>query len=118
MPTRCTVCTHDSRQEIDRALLAGVSYRTLAAQNGLSPSALCRHTRHLARYLDAMRRREDLNFQQVILEKLDLAEVRLGRLFHTAQDHRSLRVAMDCIKEYVKVLALQEKFRIRTGDPP
>jgi hypothetical protein len=51
MSSRCTVCTHDSREEIDRALLAGVPYRTLAARYALSPSSLCRHTRHLARYL-------------------------------------------------------------------
>ena len=47
----CTVCNHPSRAEIDRGLMAGVSYRGLAAQHGLSPSALSRHTHHLKRQL-------------------------------------------------------------------
>ena len=32
MSNRCRVCTHPSREEIDRALMARVPYRTLAAR--------------------------------------------------------------------------------------
>ena len=79
MPKRCSVCTHDRRDEIDRDLMAGDSYRTLAARYHLSASALCRHTKHLARYLEA----------------------------------RQHRVALDCIREYLRILSLQDKFRGR-----
>jgi hypothetical protein len=113
MPKPCTVCRHESLEEIDRALLNGVAYRTLAAQYGLSPSALCRHTRHLARYREAIQRHEDRKHNHAMLEKLDLLEVRLGRLFNTADKSDSLRVALDCLKEYAKLLALQQKFRLR-----
>ena len=112
MPKPCTVCTHTQREDIDRALMAGVAYRTLAAQYGLSPAALCRHTRHLARYLEARHHHEDLKFNREVLDKLDLVEVRLNRVFHDAHDTHSLRVALDCLKEYVKLLALQGKFRV------
>lgn len=113
MPKPCTVCRHEAREQIDRALLAGVAYRTLAAQYGLSSSALCRHTRHLARCQEAMLRNEERKYNQAMLDKLDLLEVRLSRIFHTAHESYSLRVALDCIKEYAKVLALQQKFRVR-----
>jgi len=116
MSKRCTVCNHSHRQLIDHELLAGVPYRKLAAQYGLSPSALCRHTRHLARYLEAMRRDQDQHFKRQILEKLDLLDVRLNRVFHAATDSHSLRLALDCVRESLRVLTLTEKFRARLLD--
>ena len=118
MPKPCTVCTHTKRADIDRALMAGVSYRTLAAQYGPSPSALCRHVRHLSRYLDRAHHHEDLKYHQAVLDKLDLLEVRLTRVFQDANQSNSLRVALECIKEHVKVLALQGKFRHRPPEHP
>ena len=113
MPKPCTVCSHDARERIDQALMSGVSYRTLSAQYGLSPSALCRHTRHLARYLQARQHREDEKFNHLVLEKLDLLETRLSRMFHAATETHSLRVALDCVRQHLRVLALQERFRGR-----
>ncbi len=43
MPRSCTVCAHSQRQEIDRALLEGITYRTIADRFGLSETALKRH---------------------------------------------------------------------------
>ncbi len=113
MPKPCSVCSHAKLEEIDRALMSGVAYRTLAAQYGLSASALCRHTRHLARYQKDIKDYEDRKYNQVMLDKLDLLEVRLDRLFKEAESFRSVRVALDCLKEYARLLALQERFRVR-----
>ncbi len=113
MPKPCTVCSHAKLEEIDRALMAGVAYRTLAAQYGLSASALCRHTKHLARYQKNIKDYEDRKYHRVMLDKLDLLEVRLDRLFKEAENSRSVRVALDCLKEYARLLALQERFRVR-----
>ena len=43
MDNRCTVCNNASLAEIDQALMQGLPLRPLAAQFGLSPSALSRH---------------------------------------------------------------------------
>jgi len=43
MTRRCTVCTHPKRDEIDKAIVAGASYRDVAGQFGLSKSAVERH---------------------------------------------------------------------------
>ena len=59
MNKRCSICNHPSRPKIDRSIMNGTPYRTLAGQFGLSPSALCRHTKPLARALDARQRLED-----------------------------------------------------------
>jgi hypothetical protein len=113
MPKPCSVCIHKDREMIDHALLAGVPYRTLAARYNLSASALCRHMRHLARYREAMIAAEERRFNDNIMDKLDLMDHRLGEIYRQAGDYRSLRVALDCIKENVKVLGLLEKLRGR-----
>jgi len=116
MSKRCTVCTHPHRALIDMDLLNGVPYRKLAAQHNLSPSALCRHTRHIARNLEAMDRDQDQRFKREILERLDLLNVRLDRTFQEATNNQSLRIALDCIRESIRVLNLTEKFRARLFD--
>ena len=102
-PVRCSVCSHSSRPEIDRGLMDGVPYRSLAGQFGLSPSALCRHTKHLARHLDLQQRQEDQSRQAALLEKLDLLDTHLDRLFNSALDFRSLHVALGCIRESLRL---------------
>lgn len=80
MPPRCSVCSHPSLREIDRGLLAGTPYLSLPAQYGLSPSAICRHTKHLAHQLDLRRDEQERSHQAALLERLDLLNVRLDRL--------------------------------------
>ena len=111
MPKPCSVCIHKDRPTIDHYLLSGVAYRTLAAQYNLSASALCRHMRHLARYRESMMAAEERRFNDAILDKLDLMEHRLGEIYKSAGDHRSLRVALEAVKENVRVLALLEKLQ-------
>jgi hypothetical protein len=43
MPRPCTVCTHKDIEKINKRLLSGEIYRTIAADTGLSETALKRH---------------------------------------------------------------------------
>ena len=43
MPRPCTACTHPDRHQIDEALAAGTSYRSVAKRFGLSLGAVSRH---------------------------------------------------------------------------
>jgi hypothetical protein len=118
MDKRCSVCNHPSCAQIDRRLLAGFPYRPLAAQYGLSPAALSRHTRHLKQQL-AVRQYEAQQAQrQALLEQLELLSIRLDRLFHTATDFRSLYVALGCLRESIRLLSLQERLHLPPGDHP
>jgi len=118
MSNRCSVCAHPSLADIDRDLEAGVPYRALAAQNGLSRSALQRHLKHLARRLAQERWHAHLAHQAALLEKLETLEVRLDRLFHTASDFRLPHVALGCLRESLRLLSLKEKLRLhREGQP-
>jgi len=102
-PVRCSVCSHPSLPEIDLGLMQGVPYRSLAGQFGLSPSALCRHTKHLARHLNHQQRQQDASRQATLLEKLDLLDTRLDRLFNSALNLNSLNVALGCIRESLRL---------------
>ena len=118
---RCSVCAHPSLPEIDRGLIQGLTYRSLAAQFGLSPSALCRHTKHLARRLDWEQRQQDTSRQSALLEQLELLDTRLNRLFNSALDLRSLNVALGCIRESLRLhsqKALLERSRLSRGAQP
>ena len=108
---RCTVCNHPSRPEIDRALIDGVPYRTLAAAHGLSTSALFRHTRHIRHQLMLQQHHEDQSQVSAFLEKLELLEVRLDRLFRKAEESQSFHISLGCLQESLRVLSLWEKVR-------
>jgi len=43
MPRTCSICRHPDRAAIDRALVAGDAYRTIAQRTGTSATALHRH---------------------------------------------------------------------------
>jgi len=88
---RCTVCNHPSHQEIGRALIDGVPLRTLAATHTLSPSALCRHTRHIR--------------HQLVLQQ------------RQAEEPHSFHVSLGCLQESLRVLSLREKVRHSLGAP-
>jgi hypothetical protein len=114
---RCTVCNHPSRPEIDRALIDGVPLRTLAAAHSLSASALWRHTRHLRHQLVLQQRQTDQDQAAAFLEKLELLEARLDRLFRKAEDSHSLHVSLGCLQESLRVLSLRQKVRYSLGEP-
>ncbi|MHB8066630.1 MAG: hypothetical protein ACYDIC_01880 [Desulfobaccales bacterium] len=111
MNKRCSICNHPSRAEIDRGLLAGVPYRPLAAQHGLSPSSLSRHLRHLQQEITLEEHQAQQAQQQAVLEQLELLSIRLDRLFHNATDFHALHVALGCLRESIRLLSLQERFR-------
>jgi hypothetical protein len=118
MTQRCSICSHPSRDDINGALIAGVPYRALAAKFGLSASALCRHTRHLALQRRLQRRRQDEAHQAAMIEKLALLDHRLDRLFNSALNHSSLSVSLGCIREALRLLTLLERCRLTPGEPP
>ena len=114
---RCTVCNHPSHQEIGRALIDGVPLRTLAATHTLSPSALCRHTRHLRHQLVIQQRQADQSQVSAFLEKVELLKARLDRPFRQAEEPHSFHVSLGCLQESLRVLSLREKVRHSLGAP-
>ena len=94
-PGRGSVCNHASLPDIDRGLLNGVPLRT----------------RHLRRQLAHEQRHADQAHTSALLDKLDLLEVRLDRLFRKAENFNSLHISLGCLQESVRPLFLREKVR-------
>lgn len=109
---RCSICKHEAVAEINRSLLAGVPYRTLAAQYGVSPSALSRHTKHIDRQREVHETEQDLRHQGVILEKLELLDHRLDRLFHAGLEHHSVHTSLGAIRESLRLISILERARL------
>ena len=87
MPRTCTVCTHQARKDIDKALLDGGPYRGVAERFGASASAVYRHRQdHLPKAL--VKAAEVAGFVVVILEMVVQEVVnRYGREMASAVAH-------------------------------
>jgi hypothetical protein len=114
----CSVCTHPSRAEVDRGLLAGLRRRSLAEQYGVSKVALSRHLRHLQQEIALQEHQAQQARQRAALEQLELLSLRLDRLFHNATDYHSLHVALSCLRESIRLLSLQERLRLSLRPNP
>lgn len=111
MPRVCTICSHGRREEIDRALLAGGSFRSIAAQFEVSASALLRHRAHIAA---AVAQSQALTVERLLSDLADL-QARALKLLTQAEEGGDLRIALQgvretrgCIETAAKLLELSD----------
>ena len=59
---QCTICNHPQRGEIDKALVAGVAYRRIAAEYGVSDGSLRRHKKngHIAEQIAKVAKKKEI----------------------------------------------------------
>lgn len=90
MPRTCLVCRHESRRDIDRALIRGVPFRHIAQQYELSPDPVYRHSQtHLPKLLRNAADMEDLiDGKRLINELLDLHQITLDLLVEAREAGR------------------------------
>jgi hypothetical protein len=83
------------RADIDKALLAGESYRSITARTGTSTSALQRHREHLPKELAKTHEALQLANAGSLMDGIQTAHGRAERLYASAEDilMRAMRVA-------------------------
>lgn len=91
MPVSCTICSHPDRSAIERDLVSGVSYRTVARRYGVSPSSLVRHKReHLVALAGAVQdptaRAATVSQAEDLLARLADSLDEVTRLFDACKD--------------------------------
>ena len=100
MPRPCTICTHDQREEIDKALVSGTPYRNISKRFSVSMGALSRHRAdHLPSHLaKAQEAREVAQADDLLAQVRDL-QTKALRILARAEKTGRLRTALAGIRE-------------------
>jgi hypothetical protein len=88
MPRECTICKHESRHEIDSALVSGIaSIRTVSQQYGVSKDALTRHVRsgHIAKKIQKAQIARDAVEAENLLSRIQKHQDRFDKLIERVQ---------------------------------
>jgi hypothetical protein len=100
MPRRCTVCDHPERHSIDKALVSGAPYRSVAKRFGLSESAVYRHkTEHLPPHLLKAREAEEAARADNLLEQVRTLQAHSLGILDRAEKAGDLRTALAAISQ-------------------
>lgn len=99
MPRTCTICTHESAPEIDRALLDGEPYRHIATRYGTSTGALQRHREHLPNQLVKAKEAEEVTQADTLLEQVRSLQTRALSILDRADESGDLKTALAAIRE-------------------
>jgi transposase-like protein len=100
MPRRCTVCDHPQRHGIDKALVTGAPYRSVAKRFGLSDSAVYRHkTEHLPTHLLKAREAEEVAQADDLLEQVRNLQTHALDILDRAEKAGDLRTALAAISQ-------------------
>jgi hypothetical protein len=112
MPRTCTICNHSDRESIERALLAGESFRNIASRFGTSTAALVRHRDdHLTQSLVKSHEAEQVARADSLLDDVRTAGERAETMYAAAEDIlararevKDLRTALQAIRAAVDVM--------------
>lgn len=114
MGRKCTVCTHEKRQQIDKALVTGATHREVSERFRLSPSAVYRHkTGHLpARLKRAFEATETRKAVELVQHQSEERAKEVGQAIDVAAQLRAINAA--CLEILQKSRA-SEKHSISLG---
>ena len=106
----CTICRHEGREAIDRALLGGETLRNIAERYGVSTTALHRHkARDISKALVRAAEAQEIAHDRDLLERVrDLVESAHG-ILATAEARGDHRTALAAIREVRGTLELLGK---------
>ena len=100
MPRRCTVCDHPERHSVDKALVSGAPYRSVARRFGLSESAVYRHkSEHLPAHLLKAREVEEVAQADDLLEQVRSLQAHALHILERAEKTGDLRTALAAISQ-------------------
>jgi hypothetical protein len=100
MPRVCTICSHAQRSEIDRSLVDGATYRTIADRFGLSETALKRHkAEHLPAKVAKAQEAAEVADADDLLQQMKALRNRAIRILQKAESAGDYRTALMGIRE-------------------
>ena len=111
MPRKCSICTNSQRPEIEKAVLAGNSYRTVAQRFQVSRDAVVRHRRHLTATTPNSIQIERIFESGTLVEQLHRLTSEAQRLKEKAEMAGDFRTALAAVRELCRIVELVAKLR-------
>jgi hypothetical protein len=100
VPRVCSICSHEDREEINAALLAGQPYRSIAKRYEASESAVYRHKlEHLPVHLIKAQDAAEVARADTLLEQVKSLQARALTILDKAEASGDLRTALSAIRE-------------------
>jgi len=110
---KCSICNHPQGDEIDAAVIAGESYRSISQRFlDVSPCALGRHVKnHLVATLAAARDAERIARGDDLLDQVGDLQRQAQAVKDKAEEAGDLKTALMGIRELVRIVELLAKLR-------
>ncbi len=99
MPRVCTACNHPSKVEIDRMLVEGEPYRSIAKQFSLSDAAVYRHKSHLNGTLLKAKEAKEIAQADNLMEQITNLQSRALNILSKTEEAEDWRAATGAIRE-------------------
>ena len=100
MPRACTVCSHESRDAIEDAFIAGTPKRRIASHYGVSERAVRYHLReHLPALLALARDACAASRADSLLDRIEALQSRTLAILEATEETHDHRVALAAIRE-------------------
>lgn len=109
MPRVCTICTHERRLEIDRALIAEEALRDIARRYATSKDALARHREHIPKRLSKAREAEEIAQAETLLDKLKELNAETRAILQETREAQDHDLSLKALTRLEKQLELEAK---------
>jgi transposase len=112
MPRTCLACSSPEREAIDKALVAGESFRNIAERVSISPAGLFRHKNHVANAIGKAQAQHEERLGETLLDEMRRVQRKAWELLARTEsegDHRgsivALREVRECLESLGEMLA-------------
>jgi hypothetical protein len=112
MPRTCLACSSPEREAIDKALVAGESFRNIAERVSISSAALFRHKNHVANAIRKAEAQHEERLGETLLDEMRRVQRKAWELLARTEsdgDHRgsivALREVRECLESLGEMLA-------------
>ncbi len=109
MDLRCSLCQHTEKEAINKALLEGESFRSIAKRYGTSAATLVRHKKHLPVVMLKAQEAGEVAQADGLLAQVDELRTKAWSLLNAAEQVGDLRTALAGIREARSCLELLGK---------
>src|SRR5215203_2095017 len=107
MPRTCTICSHEHRDAMEDAFIAGTAKRRIAANNGVTEQALRRHLReHLPALVALARDAERAARADTLLDRIEALHSQTMAILEAVEGTDEHGTALAAIREARRNLEL------------